>query len=307
MPNRLSFIIYAPEYHYGGGGIIALHKLCDTLNRLGYEAKIWGKPPQSDNQKFSLLKWPRRFLTKTLAERNVHNTFNLNPSFLTPMATKKDIKNSIVIYPEIVSGNPLNASRVVRWILFKPGFFTGEVNYGDDELFFCYNEVFNDPQYNKTPGNILHVTHVFSDIYNQTNFGARSGGCYMVRKGDESKLDYHPKDYLKVDGHSHEELAEIFNQKEYFISYDLHTMYSQYAALCGCKSIVVPDSAKTQAEVYPQIENTYAIAYGREDIDTACTQVQLKLLKDYMDAQETETIDSVDRFAKFSQNHFAGK
>jgi len=165
MSEACTFVIYAPRYRGDKGGGIVLHKLCDTLNRLGCRALIWPRerPPKRDQ--FNIFKWTRRWIKKKLRNRNHHNDFRLNPNFLTPLATRSDIANSIAVYPEIVSGDSLNAQRVVRWLLYAPGFHTGEIKYVDEDLYFYFNEVFNDPAYNKTPGNQLHVTHILIDIY----------------------------------------------------------------------------------------------------------------------------------------------
>lgn len=307
MSEGYTFVIYAPSYSPDVGGGIVLHKLCDTLNRLGYRALIWPREWRPKRKQFNIFKWPKRWIKKKLRNRNDHNDFRLNPNFLAPLATRSDIANSIVVYPETVSGNPLNAQRVVRWLLYKPGFHTGEIKYGDEDLFFYFNEVFNDPAYNKTPGNQLHVTHILTDIYKQTNFGERSGGCYIVRKGKDRDLNYHPANYQQIDGLSHEDICKVFNQSEFFISYDLHTLYSQYAVLCGCKSIVVPDPALSKADVYPIESNCYAIAYGMEEIDQMFTENQISKLKASIDAQQKLTIDSVANFAKVAIGFFAAR
>jgi len=82
----------------------------------------------------------------------------------------------------------------------------------------------------------------------------------MVRKGKDRDLNYHPANYQQIDGLSHEDICKVFYQSEFFISCDFHTLYSQYAVLCGCKSIVVPDPALSKADVYLIESNCYAIA-----------------------------------------------
>lgn len=303
MDEPYRFIVYTAPYNPHSGGVIALHKLCDTLNRQGHSAKIWLK---TEKKKFNLLKWPRRYIKKKLALKN-KNKSGLNPNFITTLAAQSDIEKSIVIYAESVSDNPLNAKRVVRWLLFKPGFFTGEVEYGDDDLFFYFNEAFNDTAYNKTPGNKLHVTHILTDIYKQTNFGKRSGGCYIVRKGKNRDLTYHPDDYKQIDDLPHEEVVRIFNESSVFISYDFHTMYSQYAVLCGCKSIVVPDETLSKRDLYPAESNLYAVAYGRDEVEKAFTESEIKKLKEQYGEQEQLTHKSVANFVSVSIDFFAAR
>lgn len=47
--------------------------------------------------------------------------------------------DTIVIYPEIIRGNPLNARRVVRYILNVPGRFGGPLSYPASDLLVAYS------------------------------------------------------------------------------------------------------------------------------------------------------------------------
>ena len=61
----------------------------------------------------------------------------------------------------------------------------------------------------------------------------------------------------------------IFKRVERFISYDPHTAYSVFAALCGCDSIVVPIDGITKDQWQPDQKSQYGIAYGFDDLDSA--------------------------------------
>jgi hypothetical protein len=181
-------------------------------------------------------------------------------------AQPSDLGHCIALYPEVVSGNPLGARNVARWFLNKPGRVTGEINYGENELYFYFSNKFDDPRLNRNPENVLRVFDIKTHIYRNTNPGARRGSCYMVRKGRGREQTYHPAGALCVDGWPHAKLAAAFNQHEYFFCYDLHTMYSRYAAMCGCKSVVVPASDVSRNSWRHSLESTYGIAYGLDDL-----------------------------------------
>lgn len=113
------YYIYAPPYRETSAGIVVLHTLCHALNVEGHEAYIIG-------------------------------TDVVNPDFDTPLATP-DVRirhkvlglEPVAVYPEVVSGNPMNADVCVRYILNKIGYLTGKpLGEGKDDLFFYYSENF---------------------------------------------------------------------------------------------------------------------------------------------------------------------
>jgi hypothetical protein len=268
----LKFIIYAPPFDENSGGNLVLHRLCDLLNKQGERSYIWlwGGQPQPHKS--------------GICER-----------FNTPFAKLSDLSdNTIVVYPEVVSGNPLMAKNVVRWLLYKPGFFTGEVNYGKDDFYFYTERVFVPNGFNVEEDNILAIRYLFNDIYKQTNFGKRNGSCYILRKGKGRKIIHDLKDSILIDELSHKEIADIFNKVEYCISYDLYTTYSQYAVMCGCKSIVVPENGISKEEWYNGEESRYGIAYGFNDLDYA-EKTKDKLIL-YLKQQEKGSEDYVKKF-----------
>ena len=108
QPN---FLIAAPSYTHMSAGIRALYRLCHHLNVAGYSASVTPFPGgRIDNL----------------------------PNWITPLH-EGSAGDSIVVYPEIVSGNPLNAGKVVRWALNNPGLLGGDSFYADDEMVFVFN------------------------------------------------------------------------------------------------------------------------------------------------------------------------
>lgn len=298
------YIIYSPIYDENSGGIIALHKLCALLLDKGLDAKLWPsvKPHIKDlaSKKGikSFLRWQLEYLPKhATGSLNIKSPYNL------PIATTSDIKNAIVIYPEITSGNPLRAKRVVRWLLNEPGAMTGEIKFGSKDLFFYYQEQFNDWQLNPDKQNHLRVVELMRDVYRNTNTGERAGTCFMVRKGKNRTLDQHDDNALPVDGLRHQELANVFNRCKYFVSYDLNTMYSRYAAMCGCIPIVIPEPELAKELWRPELEARYGIAYGWDDIPWAIETREL--LFEQLDKLACSNEKSVEKFVEISQAYFA--
>ncbi|MGY0197714.1 hypothetical protein ACWA7J_21835 [Leptothrix sp. BB-4] len=263
-----TFIIYASAFDENSGGSIALHRLCDVLNQLGCRARIWPwhRPIQEAPPTWrERMPWVRRKSRSWEPGR-----FKLLGRLDTPLATADDLEDAIVVYPEVVAGNPLQAKRVVRWLLHKPGFHTGSYEFGPDDLFFFYQQAFNDPVLNPHTDRMLQTLFVRNDLYHPpTPEGERQrqGTCYILRKGKRRALVHDANGSVLIDGLSHAAAAEVFRRCETCISYDLYTMYSMYAAMCGCDSIVVPDPAIDLATWYPTEEERYGMAYGWEQLE----------------------------------------
>lgn len=297
----MKIIIYAYRFDENSGGKIVLHQLCHLLNEMGIEARLWENYRLIFDKKniikslFGFLKYFRK---------TIHRRFTVNKNWNTPIATKEDIKDAIVIYPEIVEGNPLNAKYVVRWLLHKPGFHNGKVEYNKDDLIVGYGKNFSTEEYEITDENLLTITYVMTDIYKQTNFDKRTGSCYMVRKGTNKEF-VHDKDAICVDGYSHEELAKVFNKVDTFISYDTYTFYSKYAALCGCKSIIIPDENVSKKEWHPNESKWYGLSYGLDDIEYAL-QTKDKMIENIKE-QEQDNVNQVKNFVKLYKGYFVDK
>jgi hypothetical protein len=103
-----SFLIWSPPYRHTSSGIRALFRLCHHLNRAGYSSAIM--TPQRE----------------------------VPAGWRTPLHTGP-VGDSIVIYPEIVTGNLARASKVVRWVLNDPGLLGGNTTYPDEEMVFLYD------------------------------------------------------------------------------------------------------------------------------------------------------------------------
>jgi len=290
----MKYIILSPGYDDDSGGIVVLHQLCDRLNQLGYQGLLWPifKPVFDSKQPLKSLYLFFRYFRKTLKYG-----YALNPKLKTPVAANQDLEDSIVIYPEIIVGNPLNAKRVVRWLLHKPGFNNGgKIDFGKDDLFFYYDKAYDDSRFNSYPDNLLHIISQRKDVYKIINNEKRKGTCYLLRKGNKRPIVHNVTDSILIDGMSHEETAKVFNQTEFCISYDTYTMYTVYAAMCGCIPIIIPEEGVSKEEWQPTEENRYGMAYGFDDIDYATSTRELFLEK--LERQEQESNQSVQHFVE---------
>jgi hypothetical protein len=306
MNNDRPFVIWSLGFSASVGGSIVLHYLCHLLNSMGHQAYIW---PGA--------RWPNHSIGTISENRNIEiaqrvwriaknkirrDTFYLHPDLQTPVARPEDIENAIVVYPEIVDGNPLGCERVVRWFLHKPGYHTGAMNFGENDLRFYYQEYFIDDGLNKTSEDILRVRWLRDDIYSQQNFHPRSGTCYMIRKGQDRPDVAKPSQSKRLDNYGHRKVADIFNQKKLFFSYDLYTMYCTYAAMCGCIPVVVPRRDVEIQDWRANPQDRYGIAYGEGEIDWAIETRPKLIERIYKEKQEEA--NTVLSFASRCYNYF---
>lgn len=195
----MKFLIVSPRQT--SGGAIVLHLLCKLLMDRGHDAKIFytalkRKYPISyatflfDHICFLRHDIPRRLKAQLFPKAkftkkpryNGHAYFPVKGCQQKYLPTIND--ETIVIYPEIVYGNPLHAKKTIYWLLFfNP--YKGDANaYAKDALIFTYHELFNDETLNPS-GRKLYLQALDEDMWKQTNFGERSGCCYIVHKGHD--------------------------------------------------------------------------------------------------------------------------
>lgn len=292
----MKFIIYGPHYTDTSGGIIALYKLLRVINEAGHEAKFWHwttyHPHESRAINGKIAKY-FKFSPNIMLEDNSH-------VFTYEHATLEDVNESVVIYPEIIEGNPLGSRRVVRWLLNNPGVISGTSAFGVDELTLFFNESFVPSGWAIDPSRKLQILEWKTDVYREINTGDREGTCFMVRKGHDLPLDYHPEGAMQVDHLSHEELAVVFNRCETFISYDQFTAYTIYAALCGCDAIVVP--RPDLDENAWRMAHPFGIAYGFEDLERA--RLTRAAMVEAILSTEDRNIEAVKNLVSVCQEFF---
>lgn len=274
-------IIIFNRFKYFGGTLV-LSCLCKTLRELGYDAKLYMCTDipfsEADVQSFKRQNFKRvikykikhvliKYFSFIPYIKKLQNSiddvssvdmdglsFYKNPSI--------DINNSIVIYPEVTYGNPLNAKFVVRWLMYFYPYSKSSDAYSTNDLFIAYREYFNDIDLNPNKS-IITLNYFDSKLYRQYNFGQRKDKCYILRKGRKRKdLPKHFDGPIFDDNMSQHELVKMFNEYRYCYSYDTQTFYTAIAAVCGCIPIVVMEPGKCESDYLGPGEKHLGRAYG---------------------------------------------
>lgn len=288
------FVIVAPRYNEQQGGSIVLHYLCHYLNELGYRAGILPKYLIRTGFSGSMLQRTRA-VVKGLRLSKDFFCSDLN----TPLVEFREVGDAIAIYSEKMQGNPLGARHVVRWLLHRPGFHGASFRYGAEDLLFFYTPAFNTIS---LPESRRFYFPVLLKTFFDLGRSDRSGTCYLLRKGRERVADFRGGEGIILDGYNNIEMNAQFNAHSFLISYDLHTFYCQYAAICGCIPIVVPEKGVSREQWQPDSDLRLGIAYGEEDVDWAIETRPQLLAK--LAEQEAESERRIRHFAECVLQHF---
>lgn len=304
MLKNPDFIVFTPQFDANNGGAIALHKLCHLINNLGLNCYLM---PFFDCHEISpfddLLE---RIQALNAIKKNIINaSFNTNPIFNTPIYPFpiEDIKERndlVIIYPEIIFGNPLRGKHIARWLLHEPGYHRKNVYCVPGEVHFRYLEMHRAVHmpWLEIADQLLTVSHVPWEYYQPSAADhPRHGTAYAVRKGRNKRIAHDLSKSIQIDGLSHKEIGAIFSRIKTFISYDTRTMYSALAALAGADSVVVPDDGIDEETWQPDPQLRAGIAYGFERLQWA--QATRHLVCDLLRKQEHSSRDSVQAFIDF--------
>lgn len=309
---ELEFVIVAPDYHGKSGGGIVLHQLCHLINDVGGTA--WLVPLLESRlvSPFDRLNrlWPG------VGDLYAHWRARRAPWLQRNSALKtrvfKDIpsipsrEDIVVVYPEIVAGNPLGARHVARWVLHEPGFHTGNIFFCRGEVQFAFSHRFAPVRASgiEIAPFLLDIYAVPWDLFEAAPCMSRKGTAYAVRKGKGKPIVHDLADSVLIDHLEQSEIADVFKRVERFISYDTHTMYSAFAVIAGCDSIVVPDAGVSMDEWCPDEAGRAGIAYGFDDIPRA--RATRDLLLSELRTQDARNLFSVQRFIDFWRQRLHG-
>lgn len=300
-------LIVAPSYSANNGGSIVLHKLCHIINCLGREAYLFPFVDNFELNKFNYKSILVKFFKKHLREpfRKFKTIPNLNTPVLKQRPENIATDEWIVVYPEIIFGNPLYAKNVVRWLLHDPGFHSKKIYFNSGELYFRISDRFNAITINgsKCSESFLQVFHFPLDLYNLEHTSKkREGTAYCIRKGKGREIVHNLSNSILIDNLDHNEIAVIFKSVKQFISYDPHTTFSYFAALCGCDSIIIPENNITEEEWLPNPQDRYGLAYGFNNLEKA--RKTRHLLPGLFEKLERESIASAKNFLNETEIFF---
>lgn len=226
IPRRSPYYISAPRWAYHSAGGRALHLLCHALNRAGEEAYITNHPFGEYLAPWSSPELMVEVLSKKRAKRH----------FL-------EGRTPIIVYPEVITGNPLGGPVVARWVLNFPGFLGGDLEYAPEELVFGYSAEIAESA--KVPGQVLHMPTIDTRIfYPPENHSERKGACFFSSKykGPHSAITnncFHITRF-QSDSLTPQELSNILRKSEVFYTYE-NTALATEAVLCGCPAVFIPN------------------------------------------------------------------
>lgn len=327
--HSLTYIIDAPAYDKNVGGICALHYLAHTLGQLskrkvylttGFTNPRWDGDGINRDAPF-FLEGDQSFqsrLYKGLTALKRYVIFATFKRKITRLQARIfpdllwryfDKERTVVVYGETVRGNPLKAGHVVRWIMNTPGVCGGDGVYALTDHIFQYHPWFEVDKCYEVKGLLtaIDLEHQLK-TYQNKNLPNRKSGAYLVRKGRDKKHHQHPTNFVHADPllekMSDEEAADFFNRIETFISYDDMTFISVQAALCGCKSIIIPGEGDRSEENLKKVNRIKGVAYGFEDQEWV--QSTASLLRSHFEALNAENLATIQGFYEYCEKTIPG-
>lgn len=207
------YYLYAPDYRDTSSGVCVMHYLCHALNISGQEAYVIGCKVTNPKLRTPVL---------TDAVIQLHKTMGAAP---------------IAVYPEVLSGNPLNCPVVVRYMLNRDGFINGlHVAAQESDLFFYYAHDFGEGKRRK---DMLTLPMIDSSLFApRPEPVVRSGNYLYLHRFDADQVDYGllPPDIQVLslsNPRTLPQLAELFQTAEALYSYEISATCTM-ALLCGC-------------------------------------------------------------------------
>jgi hypothetical protein len=299
----MNFIIATRPYNPKSQGSVLLHKLTDTLNTNGHKAAVILFNGHGTNTEW--------FLSN---DQNLINPDFTYHTFSDLISFDLFNSNAVVIYPEIITGNPLSSKFVVRYMLNREGFIKKGVAINPDITDFILT---HSLLYHENPD--FHLFHYQGDsLFNQIgtcNFIERKYDITYIGKGSKYVKCYivdGSKEITREFPSTKAELADMLRQARFFYTWDCLTATLTDAILCGAFPIFMTYEPLTKDEIYnlydlnikiPEIsydDTKYSLNHEQlNEINDFLTNAKLSLQKSNDNWQS-----NVNLLCRQIQNHF---
>lgn len=294
--TKITIIIYSLILNNNCGGIVVMHNMAKVINSMNNK---------SINAKIA-------------------NPFNIkyNNPFCEEFANINEINdNCVVVYPEIISGNPLNANNVVRWILLDLGIEMSKEHYKNwnkKDLVYHWEPCAN-------PDNSFKQLCYpwFNPFFKNINNNTRSKTCYLVKKGPliHKEIHYfHPERSIEINDFDnngkysyYEHVFNIFNSCKYFFCYDPNSAFIIFAAICGCIPVVYPiENVDKKTYLQNRIFNCGSelhdfIAYGNTESELLHAEEKIKNIDENINSMTNYYLQTVYNFIEDMKDFYSNK
>lgn len=187
----MKFIVAAPKYNPLSAGCRALYDLNQSLNQNGYQSEI----------------------------------------MLYTEPPRPYDSNAVVIYPEVIPENPLNATKVVRYMLNKDGLITGKpIRFGANDFILTWFDCLHNPYHARLWKPL--IPDFFNDHATRSALD-RNIDCTYIGKGAGITDCKVIPNTIYVNGLSRKALADLLRQTRILYTYDPLSVLNSEAMFCG--------------------------------------------------------------------------
>lgn len=178
---ELKYIIVSPRNSSGGAKVLLnLYNIMDDLG-LDVQMYLLDKVPTYKKNYFGyMLKFYLWTFVDIIKDRIKYSKM-ISDAYKNVHKKRLPIieKDTIVIYPDVVYGNPLNGEKVIRYLLYYNRF--SHDAYSDRDMFVCYRQQFNDTVLNPK-GFELSIPYFDLGLYKRENYGKEKEPVILFEK-----------------------------------------------------------------------------------------------------------------------------
>lgn len=254
----MKIIICAPIQNYGhSNGILALIHLGVTLSEFGVDVLFCVMA--EGNQSQLVINVPRLIEKVNLDNNKLSYEFSIL-SRLEEVVEKfgikilmnydfKTINEYIVVYPEVINGNPLAANRIVRYFGNKNGVLVDPVNLNNNDFVISHSISLCDDA-----NHYLYFPYINPLFLPETvvPFAERRFSSYYVGKGNLYVEPYQYDDLIEITRlwpSKKSALAILLKNSQFLFTYDSWTNTNVEAVLCGAIPVYLHNGPFTDEEI----------------------------------------------------------